>query len=212
MPPVLKDWIRQFQKTELSNLQYEIHSMKSKTKVKLRLSPWSIVRGWIIKIMFHLGLYWKISPQDSENFSVRFKVHNMSANIVIALWIHPVYTVSGRRAYTSKCTAVAVCIAPKGVAMRNPCNGSLSREFMHVAGWHRKPGYFWPLFRERQAFLTPLKCLSAVSRLTTAMKYGSPPFHNPRHFRDIVLTLFDALLHDDFRECNRLNDNHFSPV
>ena len=52
------------------------------------------------------------------------------------------------RAYTSKCTAVALCIAPKGEAMRNPCNGSLSHEFMHVAAVARpRTGYFRPLFR-----------------------------------------------------------------
>lgn len=64
------------------------------------------------------------------------------------------------RAYIPKCTAVALCIAPKGVAMRNLCNGSLSHEFMHVAAGAREWDTFDRYFaRKRQAFLAPLKCL-----------------------------------------------------
>ena len=52
--------------------------------------------------------------------------------------------------------------------------------------------------RKCQAFLAPLKCLSAVSRLTAAMKYASPTRHTaPTLLHHIVLTLFDTLLLDD---------------
>lgn len=89
-------------------------------------------------------------------------------------WSHSVYTRATTRGYTWKCIAVALCTAPKGVAMRNPCNGSLSHEFMHVAAdtengilsavisrANVKP--FWHLWSVSRA----------VFRLTAAVKYAS---------------------------------------
>lgn len=90
----------------------------------------------------------------------------------------PVYTRSTARAYTSKCTAVVLCIAPKGVAMRNPCNGSLSHEFMRVAaGSENRDTFDRYSTRERQAFSAPLKCFRRFPELTTVMKYENQRRH-----------------------------------
>lgn len=83
---------------------------------------------------------------------------------------HRVYT---RNTLASKCSRAM----HSHLAMRNPCNGSLSHEFMHVAAAENGIVSTVISHRKRQAFLAPLKCLSAVSRLTAAMKYASPSRH-----------------------------------